>query len=51
MRKVTAGLFCSLDGVVQAPSEWQPAFDEAQTRPAAAGGGGPFGIGVRGSRA
>ncbi len=28
MRKVYAGLFSSLDGVVQAPNEWQPAFDE-----------------------
>jgi dihydrofolate reductase len=28
MRKVTAGLFSSLDGVVEAPNEWQPAFDE-----------------------
>ena len=28
MRKVTAGLFSSLDGVVEAPDEWQPAFDE-----------------------
>ena len=28
MRKVTAGLFSSIDGVVEAPSEWQPAFDE-----------------------
>lgn len=28
MRKVTAGLFSSIDGVVQAPNEWQPAFDE-----------------------
>jgi dihydrofolate reductase len=28
VRKVTAGLFCSLDGVVEAPNEWQPAFDE-----------------------
>jgi dihydrofolate reductase len=27
MRKVTAGLFSSIDGVVQAPNEWQPAFD------------------------
>ncbi|HET9974993.1 MAG TPA: hypothetical protein VFQ68_42650 [Streptosporangiaceae bacterium] len=25
---MTAGLFSSLDGVVEAPSEWQPAFDE-----------------------
>jgi len=28
MRKVYAGLFASIDGVVQAPNEWQPAFDE-----------------------
>jgi len=28
MRKVTAGLFSSIDGVVQAPNEWQPTFDE-----------------------
>jgi dihydrofolate reductase len=28
MRKVTAGLFSSIDGVVGAPNEWQPAFDE-----------------------
>lgn len=28
MRKVTAGLFSSIDGVVQAPNEWQPAFDD-----------------------
>jgi dihydrofolate reductase len=28
VRKVTAGLFSSLDGVVEAPNEWQPAFDE-----------------------
>jgi dihydrofolate reductase len=28
MRKVFAGLFCSIDGVVQAPNEWQPAFDD-----------------------
>ena len=28
MRKVTAGLFSSIDGVVQAPNEWQSAFDE-----------------------
>jgi dihydrofolate reductase len=28
MRKVFAGLFSSIDGVVQAPNEWQPAFDE-----------------------
>ena len=28
MRKVTAGLFSSLDGVVEAPDQWQPAFDE-----------------------
>ena len=28
MRKVAAGLFSSIDGVVEAPSEWQPAFDE-----------------------
>jgi dihydrofolate reductase len=27
MRKVTAGLFSSIDGVVEAPNEWQPAFD------------------------
>jgi dihydrofolate reductase len=27
MRKVFAGLFSSLDGVVQAPNEWQPTFD------------------------
>lgn len=28
MRKVAAGLFSSIDGVVEAPNEWQPAFDE-----------------------
>lgn len=28
MRKVYAGLFCSIDGVVEAPNEWQPAFDD-----------------------
>jgi len=28
MRKVTAGLFMSLDGVVEAPNEWQFAFDD-----------------------
>jgi dihydrofolate reductase len=28
MRKVTAGLFSSIDGVVEAPDQWQPAFDE-----------------------
>ncbi len=28
MRKVTAGLFSSIDGVVQAPNEWQTAFDD-----------------------
>jgi dihydrofolate reductase len=28
MRKVTAGLFSSIDGVVQAPNEWQPGFDD-----------------------
>jgi dihydrofolate reductase len=28
MRKVAAGLFGSIDGVVEAPSEWQPSFDE-----------------------
>jgi dihydrofolate reductase len=28
MRKVTAGLFSSIDGVVQAPNEWQQGFDE-----------------------
>lgn len=28
MRKVTAGLFSAIDGVVEAPNEWQPAFDE-----------------------
>jgi dihydrofolate reductase len=28
MRKVAAGLFASIDGVVQAPNEWQPAFDD-----------------------
>lgn len=28
MRKVTAGLFSSVDGVVEAPNEWQPAFDD-----------------------
>lgn len=28
MRKVYAGLFSSLDGVVEAPNEWQPAFDD-----------------------
>lgn len=28
MRKVFSGLFISIDGVVEAPNEWQPAFDE-----------------------
>jgi len=28
MRKVTAGLFSSIDGVVEAPNEWQHAFDD-----------------------
>ena len=28
MRKVVAGLFSSIDGVVEAPDQWQPAFDE-----------------------
>jgi dihydrofolate reductase len=28
MRKVFAGLFSSLDGVVEAPNEWQASFDE-----------------------
>ena len=28
MRKVTAGLFISLDGAVEAPNEWQFAFDD-----------------------
>jgi dihydrofolate reductase len=28
MRKVTASLFSSLDGVVEAPNEWQFAFDD-----------------------
>lgn len=28
MRKVFAGLFSSIDGVVEAPNLWQPAFDE-----------------------
>ncbi len=28
MRKVFAGLFSSLDGVVESPDQWQPGFDE-----------------------
>jgi dihydrofolate reductase len=28
MRTVAAGLFSSIDGVVEAPNEWQPAFDD-----------------------
>jgi dihydrofolate reductase len=28
MRKVTAGLFSSIDGVVEAPDQWQHGFDE-----------------------
>lgn len=28
MRKVTAALFSSIDGVVEAPNQWQPTFDE-----------------------
>jgi len=28
MRTVYAGLFSSIDGVVQAPNEWQPGFDD-----------------------
>jgi hypothetical protein len=27
-RKVFAGLFSSLDGVVETPDQWQPSFDE-----------------------
>ena len=33
MRKVYAGLFSSLDGVVERPNEWQPAFDDEMGRP------------------
>ena len=28
MRKVYAGLFSTIDGVVEAPDQWQPAFDD-----------------------
>ena len=28
MRKVYAGLFSSVDGVVESPDQWQPAFDD-----------------------
>jgi dihydrofolate reductase len=28
MRKVTASLFSTVDGVVEAPNEWQFAFDD-----------------------
>jgi dihydrofolate reductase len=28
MRKVTAGLFSSIDGVVEAPNKWQTSFDD-----------------------
>ncbi|MEQ7124896.1 dihydrofolate reductase family protein [Actinopolymorpha sp. B11F2] len=28
MRKIYAGLFSSIDGVVEAPDQWQPSFDE-----------------------
>ena len=28
MRKVVAGLFSSIDGVVGAPNEWQTSFDD-----------------------
>lgn len=28
MRKVFAALFSAIDGVVEAPNEWQPSFDE-----------------------
>ena len=28
MRKLYAGLFSSIDGVVESPDQWQPAFDE-----------------------
>lgn len=28
MRKVVAGLFSTIDGVVESPDQWQPAFDE-----------------------
>ena len=28
MRKVSAGLFSTIDGVVEAPDQWQPAFDD-----------------------
>jgi hypothetical protein len=33
MRKVFAGLFSSLDGVVGGPNEWQPSFDEEMGPP------------------
>jgi hypothetical protein len=33
MRKVFAGLFSSLDGVVGEPNEWQPSFDEEMGPP------------------
>lgn len=28
MRKVYAGLFSSVDGVIESPDQWQPAFDD-----------------------
>lgn len=28
MRKIYAGLFSSIDGVVESPDQWQPAFDD-----------------------
>ena len=28
MRKVFAGLFSAIDGMVEAPNEWQPSFDD-----------------------
>ena len=28
MRKVYAGLFSTIDGVVEAPDQWQTAFDD-----------------------
>ncbi len=33
MRKVFAGLFSSLDGVVEAPNERQPSFDDEMGAP------------------
>ena len=28
MRKIVAGLFSTLDGVIEAPEKWNPCYDE-----------------------